>query len=93
MDGTHGTRFESNYTSSVLCMEQTRRKRNLFGQSLGKSVQEKSSYHSNLLPSLISKLDLHGFEFPSAAPQPSTVCLTAIFGEIDRKSLKHVQEV
>ena len=33
---------------------------------------------------------LHGFEFPSAAPRPPTVCLTAIFGKIGRKSLNHV---
>ena len=34
---------------------------------------------------------LHGFEFPSAAPWPPTVCLTAIFGKIGRKSLSHIQ--
>ena len=28
---------------------------------------------------------LHGFEFPSAAPQPPTDCLTAIFGKIGGK--------
>ena len=33
----------------------------------------------------------HGFEFPSAAPQPPTDCLTAIFGKIDRKSSNHVR--
>ena len=34
---------------------------------------------------------LHGFEFPSAALQPPTVCLTAIFGKIGRKSLDHIK--
>ena len=34
---------------------------------------------------------LHGFEFPSAASRSPTVCLTAIFGKIGRKSLNHVQ--
>ena len=34
---------------------------------------------------------MHGFEFPSAAPRPPTVCLTAIFGKIGRKSLNHVK--
>ena len=28
--------------------------------------------------------DLHGFEFPSAAPRPPAVCLTAIFAKIGR---------
>ena len=29
---------------------------------------------------------MHGFKFPSAAPQPPTDCLTAIFGKICRKN-------
>ena len=33
----------------------------------------------------------HSFEFPSGAQWPSTVCLTAVFGKIGRKSLNHVQ--
>ena len=32
---------------------------------------------------------LHGFEFPSAAPQPPTVCLSAIFRKICRKYRNH----
>ena len=31
------------------------------------------------------------FEFPSAAPQPPTVCLTSIFGKMGRKSRNHAQ--
>ena len=34
---------------------------------------------------------MHSFELPSATPRPPTVCLTAIFGKIGRKSLNHVQ--
>ena len=34
---------------------------------------------------------LHGFEFTSAAPQPPTDRLAAIFGKIVRKSLNHVK--
>ena len=34
---------------------------------------------------------LHGFELPSAATWPPTVCLTAIFGKIGRKDLNHVK--
>ena len=38
-------------------------------------------------------MGLHGFEFSSAAPRPRppTLCLTAIFGKIVRKSLNHVK--
>ena len=36
-------------------------------------------------------LSCTGFEFPSAAPWPSTVCITAIFGKKGRKSLNHVK--
>ena len=34
---------------------------------------------------------LHGFEFPTAAPRPPTVCLIALFGKMGRKSLNHVK--
>jgi len=40
-----------------------------------------------------NKKGFHGFEFqfPSVAPGPPTVCHTAIFGKIGKKSINHVQ--